>query len=273
MLKNQIFNGANHRKSVIDLTIPSTYSGKTILFVHGFMGFKDWGAWHLVEKYFTDLGFGFCKYNVSHNGCSPDDTLNFVDLEAFSENNYSKELEDLQAALDWMESHMKPFPELYLIGHSRGGGIVLLSHNDARIKKMATWAAISDIGIRFPADEELAKWKANGVRYQQNGRTNQAMPLHYSQYENFDENREKLDIKKSVQQIDKPLFLLHGDNDTSVSISEGEELSEWTHTPLEIIPGANHTFNSAHPWTSIELPKELKLACQKTAEFFLKSEK
>ncbi|MDG1858583.1 MAG: hypothetical protein P8I94_05750, partial [Emcibacteraceae bacterium] len=87
-MKNQTFIGAKEKASLLDLNIPSNCSGKLIVFVHGYMGFKDWGCWNLVEDYFTELGFGFCKYNVSHNGCSTKDSLNFVDLEAFAEDNY-----------------------------------------------------------------------------------------------------------------------------------------------------------------------------------------
>lgn len=271
--RNAKFIGADKRKSLIDLTLPKSYSGKLVLFVHGFMGFKDWGAWHLMEEYFVNLGFGFCKYNVSHNGCSTSDGSNFVDLDAFAENNYTKEKDDLYAVLDWLGGQIQPLPEIYVIGHSRGGGVVLLSANDARINKIATWAAISDIERRFPSGDALQKWKEEGVRFQTNGRTNQAMPLNFSQYENFIANSEELDIKHSVESIRKPLLLLHGNEDTSVPISEGEELSEWSGIPLSIIKGANHTFGSAHPWKEQALPLHLNQVCKITAEFFLTTRK
>jgi uncharacterized protein len=267
--KNEIYYGANQRPSLVDLTIPKSYSGKLILFVHGFMGFKDWGAWNKVEDYFLSLGFGFCKYNVSHNGCSIEDGLNFVDLDAFASNNYSKEKTDLTSLLDWIAEQIKPLPEIFVIGHSRGGGIVLLSHEDSRIKKLATWAAISSIEPRFPEGVELEKWKTAGFRIQKNGRTNQEMPMNYSQYEDFRSNSESLNIQKAAESLTKPLLLIHGDADTSVPISEGEQVSKWSGVPLKKIEGANHTFGSSHPWMSNELPEKLQLVCKITAEFFL----
>ncbi|WP_435524823.1 hypothetical protein [Chryseobacterium indoltheticum] len=35
------------------------------------------------------------KFNFSHNGTTVEDPENFADLEAFGNNNYSKELSDL----------------------------------------------------------------------------------------------------------------------------------------------------------------------------------
>lgn len=266
---NEFYRGANNRESTVDITIPSIFSGKIVLFVHGFMGFKDWGAWYLVEKYFLTIGFGFCKYNVSHNGCTSKNTIDFEDLEAFGENNYTKEIADLKAVIDWIETQIQPFPELYVIGHSRGGGIVLLSHFDSRIQKIATWAAISDIEKRFPPGAELNKWKVDGVRYQVNGRTNQKMPMNYSQFEDFKKNESKLSIQNTLKILTKPVLLVHGDLDTSVSISEGKDLAAWSGAPLHIIKGANHTFNSSHPWEKTELPTQLEEVCKQTAAFFL----
>lgn len=270
-ISNAIYKGAIGKESLIDLTIPLTFSGKVVLFVHGFMGFKDWGAWELVEEYFTSLGFGFCKYNVSHNGCSKWDGLNFVDLDAFAENNYSKEKEDLSRVMDWIGAQIQPMPELYVIGHSRGGGIALLNSADERIKKVATWAAISDISTKFPTGEELKNWRKTGIRIQNNNRTKQEMPMNFSQYEDFMEHKKSLDIKHAIKAYKKPLFLVHGNADTSVSISEGEELSKWAGVPLTIIKGANHTFGCSHPWEQPTLPKDLETVCKLTAEFFLRN--
>lgn len=270
-LKNAKFIGSKGRKSLVDLNIPENYSGKLVLFVHGYMGFKDWGAWNLVEDYFVNLGFAFCKYNVSHNGCTLQDPLNFVDLVAFSENNYSKEKEDLHLVLDWLGQQIKPLPEIYVIGHSRGGGIALLSNKDVRIKKIATWAAISDISSRFPKGVDLEKWKAEGVRFQHNGRTNQSLPLNYSQYLDFIQNQTELNIRNSVESIDKPLLLIHGNADTSVPISEGEALSNWSNISLKVINDAAHTFETSHPWTQDRLSPQLQEVCKITAGFFLTS--
>lgn len=81
--------------------IPSQKPKPVIIFCHGYKGFKDWGAWNLVAKAFAKAGFFFLKFNFSHNGGTIEDPIDFPDLEAFAQNNFSKELEDL-------EKHHKP---------------------------------------------------------------------------------------------------------------------------------------------------------------------
>ena len=56
-LANSTYIGSAGRPSLIDLEIPETFNGELILFVHGFMGFKDWGAWHLVQQFFTEKNY------------------------------------------------------------------------------------------------------------------------------------------------------------------------------------------------------------------------
>ena len=67
-LRNEIYLGSNQRKSLFDLEIPENWNQEMIIFVHGFMGFKDWGAWDLVQHFFVSKGYGFAKFNLSHMG-------------------------------------------------------------------------------------------------------------------------------------------------------------------------------------------------------------
>ncbi len=270
-IENGIYKGADTRESLYDLTIPETYSGKLVLFVHGYMGFKDWGCWNLVEAYFLNLGFGFCKYNASHNGCNVDDPLNFVDLEAFSMNNYSKECADFKAVISTINQTLQPNPELFVIGHSRGGGIAILTGNHPQVKKVATWAAICDIPSRFPQVEALKNWEATGFYHRLNGRTHQEMPHHFSQYLNYQDNENSLNIESHARNFEKPLLLIQGDADTSVLPIEGEKLAFWSGRELLRIEDAGHTFGSAHPWKEEKMPDQLSEVCRLTAAFFLQS--
>jgi pimeloyl-ACP methyl ester carboxylesterase len=271
-INNTIYTGANSRKSLTDLEIPENFNNKVVVFMHGYMGFKDWGCWNIVQSYFVKQGFGFCKYNVSHNGGTISDPIDFPDLDAFSNNTYYKELTDLLAILGWIENNFEKTPEIYLVGHSRGGGIALLGSMDKRVKKIVTWAGISDIARRFPNGEELLKWKNDGVKYTVNMRTRQKMPLSFIQYEEFDANRSILNIEQACRKITIPSLIIHGTSDTSVDISEGRQLARWLNQDLTLIENASHTFGASHPWQKEELPNELKQVCDKTIEFLLKSQ-
>jgi pimeloyl-ACP methyl ester carboxylesterase len=262
------YTGSNNRKSLIDLVIPSNFNGELIVFVHGFMGFKDWGAWNLMQNYFTEKGFGFCKYNATHNGGTIENSIDFPDEQAFGENTYSKELNDLIAVLDWLETKIENPYKVNLVGHSRGGGIVLLASNeDKRIKRTITLAAICDIGSRFPTGDELKEWKNTNVRYVANSRTKQNLPNYYSLYEDFKANEERLNIQKACESIAIPILVIHGDQDTSVPISEGEKIAEWLNTDLITIPDTDHVFGATHPWNKDTLPEKLKEVCNRIYGF------
>jgi pimeloyl-ACP methyl ester carboxylesterase len=268
-LKNQTYTGSNGRLSLVDLTIPNHFNGKLILFIHGYMGYKDWGCWNLVENFYTELGFGFCKFNMTHNGGTVDQPIDFTDLDAFGENNYSKEVYDVQQILSWLETKFDKLPEIFLIGHSRGGGIALLTSHDERITKVSTWAAICDIEKRFPEGTPLKVWKTQGKRFIENSRTGQKMPNHYSQYEDFEQNREQLNIEEACKKSTKTTFVVHGDLDESVEIEESRNIANWLKTRVFEIEDAGHTFGATQPWTLDEMPEHLQKVCEITLGFFL----
>ena len=97
-----------------------------------------------MAEQFALEGFHFIKFNFSHNGGTMDTPIDFPDLEAFGQNNYSKELEDLKDVVDWSQTYFlnnnnANVNDIYLIGHSRGGGIVsIFAEEDSRIKKVVT---------------------------------------------------------------------------------------------------------------------------------------
>lgn len=267
-LSNSSFTGSVGRQSLIDVEIPENFNGELVVFVHGFMGFKDWGAWPLVQEFFTKENYGFCKFNLTHNGGTIDNGIDFSDEEAFGNNCYSYEVDDIGCALNWLMTEVSELKKIRLIGHSRGGGGVILAGqkfaNSYPISSVHTWAAISDIGMRFPSGTELEQWRIDGVRYVKNGRTHQNLPQYFSLYEDFIKHESALNIQRSIQNLRMPISIHHGNKDTSVPISEGESIANWANVTLQVIPGADHVFGAAHPWLSSELPPELTILCEQT---------
>jgi len=269
---DKIYHGADGRQSLYDCVIPQGAKA-VVLFIHGYKGYKDWGCWNLVQEYFVKNDFGFVKFNVSHNGGTVKQKIDFPDLDAFGRNTYSKELFDIQIITHETERLIKQELELnipiYLLGHSRGGGeAVLAAARDPRIQKVIALAGISDIGSRFPSGDELENWREEGVRFIENTRTNQQMPHYFEFYEDFRANEKALNIEEAARKLTIPFLAIHGDMDTSVSIREGNELAEWTQTELKIIKCADHAFGSSQPWTEKEMPEDLVLAVEAAVEFF-----
>ncbi len=265
--RNTSYSGAGNRESIYDLTIPEMWNSRIVIFLHGYMGYKDWGCWSLVEHYFTNEGYGFVKYNVSHNGGTVDNPIDFDDLDAFSMNNYSKEIDDFESICRLIIDEFSQ-SEIYLIGHSRGGGIALLQSQHDRVKKIATLAAISSIGHRFPTGNNLLEWKKNKISYRKNGRTKQEMPSHISQYEDYLMNKDRLDIEKYCRKSKIPTCVVHGTADLAVKIGEGVAISEWLNVKLFEMEDVAHTFGSSQPWLEKELPLVLETACNHILTFF-----
>ena len=264
--KNIILGGKHSKPILLDMFYESSDTKKPIIiFCHGYKGFKDWGAWDLMAKAFAKSGFFFIKFNFSHNGGTVEQPIDFPDLEAFGNNNYSKELDDLETVIDWITENEDVCKEgnlsnITLIGHSRGGGIVTIkAEEDNRIKKVISLAGVSSYGKRTSTTGDLAQWKKDGVKYVLNGRTKQQMPHFYQFYEDFIANENRLTIKRAVANLQIPYLIVHGNNDMSVSIDEAHNLHKWNpKSKLRIIEGANHVFGAMHPWNEEILPSKLK---------------
>lgn len=275
--KNIILQGKHQKPILTDVFYIKNNKPKPIvIFAHGYKGYKDWGCWNLVAKAFAKHHFFFVKFNFSHNGGTIEQPIDFPDLEAFGQNNYTKELDDLQSIIDWVTTEKSYKDEIdttniILIGHSRGGGIVTIkATEDSRITRLITWAAVSNFGNRSSTIGNLEEWKKDGVKYVLNGRTKQQMPHYYQFYEDFIENKERLHIETAVKKLKIPHLIIHGTGDTSVSIKEAENLHSWnSQSEFYTIKNANHTFGSIHLWKEKNLPNHLKQVLEKSIEFCL----
>ena len=275
IVKNVQIEGKHDRSILLDMYYPQNKLAKEIvIFCHGYKGYKDWGAWHLVAERFARDDHFFIKMNFSHNGGTPEQPIDFPDLEAFGQNNFIKELDDLESVLDWISSHeltsaLTAVKKINLIGHSRGGGIVLLkSAEDERVGRVLSWAGVSDFGSRFPKGDQLKAWEINDVAYVENSRTNQQMPHYFQFYRTFKENEDRLTIKKAVSSLNIPVLIIHGTADETVGIQEAKALDSWgKNAEIHIIEEANHTFGSSQPWDKAEMPEHLSEVVDKSLYF------
>ena len=249
-----------------------------LLFIHGFKGFKDWGHFPLVADYFAGQGFVFVKLNLSRNGLVVGGTGDLEDLEAFGRNNFSLELDDIGQVIDALFTDgATPVPaaeldlsRLFLVGHSRGGGLALLkAAEDHRVHAVTTWAAIADIHPQWP-QAVFDEWERTGVLHVPNMRTGVELPMHYQIVENYHANRPRLDIPHNVRRkLKQPLLIIHGDDDETVNVAAAHKLHALKpDAELLLVPGAGHMFGGAHPWAATELPKLARHIVEATAAFF-----
>lgn len=268
--------GAHGRPVVADLYLPAELgSFPLVIFCHGFKGFKSWGFYDYLPEAFCNEGLAFLRFNFSHNGTNAQIPDAFVEPEAFGSNTIGKELDDLQTILN----SLKELPQsgnfnmnaIYLAGHSRGGGIALLSAaRDKRIKKLALWNSVSDWNI-FMSQFDRERWKEDGVAYIRNSRTGEDLPVGYKLYTDYDANREIYHLGNAAESLEIPLLLVHGTEDKNVHIDASEYFyNKVFHAIFIKVEGGDHTFGIRHPWTEEQegVPAFAE-ALSNTIDFFL----
>jgi len=251
------FELQNHHGAVIrgNVHYPATIiKSPVLLFVHGFKGFKDWGGFSYIADRFAAEGWTVVRFNFSLNGIGEDD-MNFTELDNFRQNTFSRELDDLGDVIDAVENRTLFDREMEntgiaLMGHSRGGGIVIIkAAEDRRVGALVSLSAVSSFD-RWGA-EVKRKWRERGFLEILNTRTGQRMPLGAALLDDAEQNADRLNITGCVAKLRIPFLIVHGEQDVSVPVDEAREL--YTHADkslsrLEIIPNTEHTFGVVHPY-------------------------
>lgn len=276
-IKNLFLPGAQGKPISIDVCYKEKVTKQpVVIYAHGFNGFKDWGGFNIITEELVEAGLIVVKFNFSHNGTSPEKPDEFVDLEAFGNNNYSYQLTDMQLVTEWICDVANPLAAMmdteaiYLIGHSMGGGIaILFASEDCRIKKLVTWAAISECKTpwgNWPL-HTMKEWLEKGVQYYTNTRTNQQLPLYYQLYMDYVENEERLNIQNAIKMVSIPILICHGTIDLSVPLENAYHLKEWQPAAELFTVETNHVFDRVHPWVKPYLPEAMDMVVQKTIAF------
>ncbi len=268
--RNILIQNPETRDFLSDAFYPNAENIPLVIFAHGYKGYKDWGAWDMMGNSIARAGFYFVKFNFSHNGTTTDAPKEFSDLEAFGNNNFSKELSDYDAVINHFIKGKNIDPErLAIIGHSRGGGIsVIKAFEDERVKALVTLAGVSHFGYRFPHNQRLEEWESEGVFFSENKRTGQQMPHYYQFYEDYKANEERFNIQYATQHLEIPALIIEAGDDETVKNNESQLLNQWAKdSELYTVKNASHTFGAKEPWVDPEMPQPLQQATDKIIEF------
>ena len=221
-----------------------------IIFCHGFKGFKDFGPFPYMAETLASRGFAVITFNFSLNGVG-ESLTEFTELEKFKRNTLAREARELETIIEALGSQTLPLSKhiniasIGLMGHSRGGFAVLANANHKRIKAVCTLASIANM----PDIPEITQksWRQSGVHYIENPRTKQMMPLDICVLSDWMTHQNS--IETFTRKLSKPLLIIHGDTDSSVSIENAFRLKTWvTNSELCIIAGATHGFCTKHPF-------------------------
>ncbi len=233
-----------------DRTLPRP----AVVIIHGFKGFKDWGMFPALAERVARAGFTAVSVNLSGSGV--DNTGECVWPDRFRRNTYSSELADIARVIDALGDgslELPPSPHVGLVGHSRGGGMAILTaRRDPRVQALVTWAAFADVQ-RWHGRE--ADWRLAGHVDVTNARTGQRLELGTTLLDDIEQNGTELDLLAAAGRLPQPWLLLHGTADEAVPVAEGRALAATWHgdtsNRMHLIEGAGHTFGAVHPFAGM----------------------
>lgn len=222
-----------------------------VVIVHGFKGFRAWGAWPALTRALALAGHAAVNFDFSRNGI--DANGEFTALELFRENTHSREQDELRAVVDALAGGGltgRRIKHIGLLGHSRGGGASIIhAAEDERIAALVTLAAIADIPSRWTR-QQLAAWRRGDNVWIENTRTKQKMPISPEYWADVQANRDRLDITAAAGRVTQPWLIVHGDADTTVPVLDAQALFDAAGDDAELmmVEGADHVFNVRHPY-------------------------
>ncbi len=210
-------------------------SAPAVLVAHGFKGFKDWGMFPWLCDEIAGAGLRAIRFDFSHNGVEATD---FDRLDLFLLDTPSRHQEDLAAL-----AAAVPGP-LGLLGHSRGGGdVILFGAAEPRVACVATLASIASTVVNVPDAEKHLR--ETGYYPFPNARTKQLMPVGREAFE----DGARHSIEDAARSLEAPLLLVHGDADDAVPVAAQTKIAGWQpKADVLTIAGAGHTFGAVHPF-------------------------
>jgi putative redox protein len=222
------FPGAHGAKLVGRLERPPGQTPRAYaLFAHCFTCSKDLKAVGWLSRALVERGFAVLRFDFTGLGESEGD---------FADTNFSSNLDDLKAAVDFLRDRYEA-PSL-LIGHSLGGAAVLaIAGEIEEVRAVATVGAPSNTehlrGTLLEAAPELED--QDEARVTLAGRT---FKIKRQMLEDFAEDH----VRRRLAALRKPLLILHSPVDEVVNIDHARRIYEAARHPKSFVSldDANH---------------------------------
>jgi putative redox protein len=217
-----------------------------IVMSHGMESSKEGKKWllfytRLCEAGFATLRFTYCDY--AKDGLD------------FAKTTLTRRVEDLRAAVDFLEGTEVDMRRLGAIGSSLGGRTLLAARN-RRIKAMVLLATPSYLSMPPAIPPEIEQ---RGYFELESGAKLSI---------DFFKDLKKYNTLRDLEEINCPILIIHGGADSIVPLKEAEEIYEAAKEPkkIEVIQGASHTL-----YDSPEYGEQLVNLCQDWFKTYLKN--
>ncbi len=196
-----------------------------VILCHGMESSKESEKLVAMSRTLADKGVGALRFDFACSGESGG---------KFEEITYSGEVEDLQAAFNFLRPHRAE--RIGLLGSSMGGTVaLLLAARESRVKALVTIAAPihpEKITENLLSQEEVLRWRQTGFLIYHGRRINIS----------FLDDLQRLNVPQVAKTISCPALVIHGDRDSTVPVDEAYELYGQLSSlkKLRILKGADH---------------------------------
>jgi len=207
-----------------------------VVLVHGFTG----GTHEIKNRHMCDAladnGFVALMFDFY-------DKPNGLSEPKIEDTNVTNQMEDVKAAIDFMEKqNFINKKRIGLTGHSLGGMTIILyaALHDARVKALVIQSPVSEISDTDAATAFLAS-SAKKKGYVKLSKDWGSFNIKYT----FWEDATKHDIYGQAERISVPTLLFHGEKDEVVPLKQSKELFKhlkMKEKKFEIIKGADHSY-------------------------------
>jgi putative redox protein len=206
------------KKLEANLCIPHK-GAPAVIMSHGMESSKEGKKWPLFCSRLSKAGFTTLRFN-------------YRDCMNPAEATLTARVQDLKAAIDFLEAKGVNTERLGAIGSSFGGR-TLLAARDRRIKVMVLLATPSYLSLPSFIPPEIRE--EGGFELESGAKLGLS----------FFEDLQKYNTLRDLEEINCPLLVIHGSADTIVPLKEAEEVYRAAKGPkrIEIIQGASHTLD------------------------------
>ena len=220
--RGQTLNGVLHHPA------GSEISGAQIL-CHGMESNKEGEKLIALSRELAQRGVLTLRFDFS---CAGESSGKFEEI------TYSGEVEDLEAAFEFMlRNRVK---KIGILGSSMGGTVALLfAAREEKVANLVTIAAPvhpEKITKRLLTQGEVNDWRRSGFFIYHGRRINISLL----------DDLEKINVPEAANKISCPALIIHGDADDTVPVEEAHELYRRLQSPKKIciLEGADHRLSN-----------------------------
>lgn len=210
MAQNVKFQGKAGQILTGILELPSDASPRAMaLFAHCFSCSKDIAAARIISRELAAKGIGVFRFDFTGLGKSEGD---------FADTNFSTNLDDLEAAANWLAEHHSG-PDL-LVGHSLGGAAVV-----AVASRLPMVKAVATIGAPSDADHVIHNFGSKLDEIETRGEAEVLLAGRpFTIKKQFVEDVSGAKVRDAAADLHRPLLVMHAPTDQTVSIDNASGL-------------------------------------------------